>query len=172
MKKLLMFIACALCAATVSAQEQKKVKETVTLNDGTVILGYVAKQSDGSYLIENESGDMFYYTAAEIKEVKKCMAEYGKEKGYMGMVNILAGCPFGLTVINGYRFSPHIYLGLETGINSEIFYALSWVNTSYGSVNHYALWTKIPINIYFQYIFSKKRTSLFMDRHLFLHLYP
>lgn len=164
MKNLLTFIACILCAVNLSAQDQKKVKETVTLNDGTVISGYVAKQSDGSYLIENESGDMFYYTAAEIKEVKKFMAEYGKEKGYMGMVNVLLGSPMGVSIINGYRFSPQIYLGLETGLNAtSLPYAIYDI---YGETMH------IPLNVYFQYVFSKKQTSIFIDTSIGMNILP
>lgn len=164
MKNLLTFIACILCAVSLSAQDQKKVKETVTLNDGTEISGYVAKQSDGSYLIENESGDMFYYTAAEIKEVKKFMAEYGKEKGYMGMVNVLLGSPMGVSIINGYRFSPQIYLGLETGLNATSLPYAIW--DIYGETMH------IPLNVYFQYVFSKKQKSMFIDTSIGMNILP
>lgn len=161
MKNLLTFIACILCAVSLSAQDQKKVKKTVTLNDGTEISGYVAKQSDGSYLIENETGDIFYYTAAEVKGIN---VNSPRQNGYMGMVNVLLGSPMGVSIINGYRFSPQIYLGLETGLNAtSLPYAIYGI---YGETMH------IPLNVYFQYVFSKKQKSMFIDTSIGMNILP
>lgn len=158
MKKVL-FIACILCALTLSAQEHKN-KQKIQLKDGTEIIGYVAPQGDGSYVIENEAGDIFFYTAAEIRKIVEIQdvkvktvkiketatpSDY-KTKGYMGIVNGYIGSAMGATIVNGYRFSPHFYLGIETGfgVNPDF----------YGG---------IPLNIYMMSEFSKKRVSMFAD---------
>ncbi|MBE6231542.1 MAG: hypothetical protein E7117_04145 [Bacteroidales bacterium] len=161
MKKILLIIACVLCALVVSAQEQK-VKQKVHLKDGTEIIGYVALQPDGSYVVQNESGDMFYYTAPEIKKIIEIedvkvktvklkeknetvpVVEY-KGKGYMGMVGLALGISEVITMVNGYRFSPHFYLGFEAGIG----------------YNTMAYGVGIPLNLYLMSEFSKKRVAMF-----------
>lgn len=164
MKKVLLFIACILCALTLSAQEQK-IKQKIQLKDGTEIIGYVAPQGDGSYVIENEAGDIFFYTAAEIRKIveiqdvkvktvkakevptpKTATPSDYKTKGYMGIVNGYIGNALGATIINGYRFSPHFYLGIETGFR---------VDPEFSGC--------IPLNIYMMSEFSKKRVSMFAD---------
>lgn len=169
MKKLLLFVACVLCTTIMSAQEQK-MKQKVQLKNGTEIIGYVAPQSDGSYVVQNKDGDIFYYTSAEIKKivemeevkvktvkvkdtpatkVNATPAEHSlKTKGYMGMVNGLLGTDVGVTMVNGYRFSQHFYLGFETGIAFD--------GLEDGEIG-------IPLGLYMMSEFSKKRVSMFAD---------
>lgn len=151
-----------------SAQTQK-VKQRVELKNGGEVVGYVAEQTDGSFLVETETGDMFFYTPSEIKkiveladiEVKKVKASVEadgqdgqyKRRGYMGMVSGGIGidaidfCPaVSATVVNGYRFSPHFYLGIGTGFQLD-----DWREGA------------IPLYLYAMSEFSKKRTSMYMD---------
>lgn len=150
-----------------SAQTQK-VKQRVELKNGGEVVGYVAEQTDGSFLVETETGDMFFYTPSEIKkiveladiEVKKVKASVEadgqdgqyKRRGYMGMVSggigidALDTCPaVSATVVNGYRFSPHFYLGIGTGFQFD-----DWREGG------------IPLYLYAMSEFSKKRTSMYM----------
>ena len=152
--------------------QNQKVKQKVQLKDGTEIIGYVAPQADGSYVIQNEAGDMFFYTGAEIKKIveieeakvktieKKDKSVNSKEpvsatsgreyrkKGYMGIVSGHIGSALGVSIINGYRFSPHFYLGIETGVGFD---------QSLGTA-------QIPtINLYLMSEFSKKRVAMFAD---------
>lgn len=167
MKKTIIFIACILCAVIVSAQEQK-VKQKVQIKDGSEIIGYVAVQTDGSYLVQNESGDMFFYSAAEIKKIveieeikvktskPKAVKEPSqssnqvnfKTKGYMGMVSATLGLDNGVSIVNGYRWSPHFYTGLETGLMGFL--------KGYGDIG-------IPLNLHLLSEFSKKRVAMFAD---------
>lgn len=151
-----------------SAQTQK-VKQRVELKNGGEVVGYVAEQTDGSFLVETETGDMFFYTPSEIKkiveladiEVKKVKASVEadgqdgqyKRRGYMGMVSGGIGIDapdaypaVSATVVNGYRFSPHFYLGIGTGFQFD-----GWREGA------------IPLYLYAMSEFSNKRTSMYMD---------
>lgn len=165
MKKLYLLYACLLCAVVMSAQTTK-IKNQVILTNGTEIIGYVAPQPDGSYVVETEAGDMFYYSGSEIKKIivlgeNKVKVETAKDsktsnnlpveyksKGYMGIVGATLGTTQGVSIINGYRFSPHFYLGFETGIKALM--------VSDGE-------PAIPLNLYFMSEFSKKRVAMFAD---------
>ena len=165
MKKLYLLYACLLCAVVMSAQTTK-IKNQVILTNGTEIIGYVAPQPDGSYVVETEAGDMFYYSGSEIKKIivlgenkvkvetakdsktsNNLPAEY-KSKGYMGIVGATLGTTQGVSIINGYRFSPHFYLGFETGIKAFMLLDEE---------------PAIPLNLYFMSEFSKKRVAMFAD---------
>lgn len=171
MKNLLVFVLCTCFAIGMQAQNQK-VKQKVQLKDGTEIIGYVAPQADGSYVIQNEAGDMFFYTGAEIKKIveieeakvktiekkdksvnskEPVSATSGKEykkKGYMGIVSGHIGSALSVSIINGYRFSPHFYLGIETGVGFDILLETPQVPS---------------INLYLMSEFSKKRVAMFAD---------
>ena len=165
MKKLYLLYACLLCAVVMSAQTTK-IKNQVILTNGTEIIGYVAPQPDGSYVVETEAGDMFYYSGSEIKKIivlrenkvkvetvkdsktsNNLPLEY-KSKGYMGIVGTTLGTTQGVSILNGYRFSPHFYLGFETGIKALYSFDEEPV---------------IPLNLYFMSEFSKKRVAMFAD---------
>lgn len=165
MKKLYLLYACLLCAVVMSAQTTK-IKNQVILTNGTEIIGYVAPQPDGSYVVETEAGDMFYYSGSEIKKIivlgeNKVKVETAKDsktsnnlpveyksKGYMGIVGATLGTTQGVSIINGYRFSPHFYLGFETGIKAFMLLDEE---------------PAIPLNLYFMSEFSKKRVAMFAD---------
>lgn len=165
MKKIYLLYACLLCAVVMSAQTTK-IKNQVILTNGIEIIGYVAPQPDGSYVVETEAGDMFYYSGSEIKKIivlgeNKVKVETAKDsktsnnlpveyksKGYMGIVGATLGTAQGVSIINGYRFSPHFYLGFETGIKALYYFDEEPV---------------IPLNLYFMSEFSKKRVAMFAD---------
>lgn len=166
MKKVLMIIVGVLLTVAVSAQTEK-VKQRVELKNGSEIIGYVAEQNDGSYLVETESGDMFFYSASEIKKIveiddvkvktvklKEKTVENSdsivpyRSKGYMGMVSGTFGTDFGVSVINGYRFSPHFYLGLGVGVGTGL------ITETIHTPEFY---------LYLMSEFSKKRVAMFAD---------
>lgn len=94
--------------------QDKKVKSLVELN-GTKdsLFGYVSQYPDGSYLVETDAADIFYYSASEVKRVSAIPL---KSKGYMGLVEAEVGYPsYSISVVNGYRFSPMFFLGLGVG---------------------------------------------------------
>jgi len=160
-----------LSCVAMSAQDGK-YKSRVELKSGKAeIVGYVAKQDDGGYVVETESGDVFYYSESEIKKitplnvlkesktkepkVKEAKTKESKEniikevssyesgadrsktKGYMGIIESGIGLDsyaynedysqtayteanFGmsLSIINGYRFSRHFYIGAGIGFDN------------------------------------------------------
>lgn len=164
MKKLCFIISVLLCTMA-SAQEQK-VRQKVVLRNGTELNGYVMGQPDGGYIIETDMGDVFYYTASEIRRIVSVDADkaemtsdevgskrksrnepvYFKRKGYMGIVSVWGGDGVSVAMVNGYRFSPHFYMGVETGFGYCI-------ENGPG----------IPMNLYLMSEFSKKRTSMYVD---------
>lgn len=160
MKKIVIMIVALVSCIVMSAQDVK-VKSKVELKNGNEVVGYITEQSDGSYLVETEAGDMFFYSASEIKKIveienmkvktvkltDKPQIDY-RSKGYMGMVSGLFGTNTGISIINGYRFSPHFFLGVETGVG-------------------YATLAEIiqtpKVNLYLMSEFSKKRVAMFAD---------
>ena len=104
--------------------QEKKVKSLVELN-GTKdsLFGYVSQYPDGSYLVETDAADIFYYSASEVKRVSAIPL---KSKGYMGLVEAGVGYPGQLiSIINGYRFSPNSFLGIGVGGGSSTEYFAS-----------------------------------------------
>lgn len=70
MKKLLMLAVVLLGAATM-AQAQEREKKILDLKNGQEVAGYVMRQQDGSWMVETESGDTFFYAADEVAAVRK-----------------------------------------------------------------------------------------------------
>jgi len=69
MKRIAVIIAVLASCLVMNAQDAK-VKSRVELKGGKAdIIGYVESQDDGGYVVETESGDIFYYSASEIKRV-------------------------------------------------------------------------------------------------------
>ena len=69
-----------------------------------------------------------------------------KTKGYLGMAGGFLGTDNGVSIINGYRFSPHFSMGLETG------FAISVAND-----------LGLPLNLHIISEFGKKRIAMFAD---------
>lgn len=170
MKKVFFIILGLFCAIMLSAQTDK-TKCKIELKDGSVLIGYVAQQSDGSYVVESESGDIFYYTANEIRRIielgkdnvqiersQSGMLYVGKkEKKYHGMVSGGVGIsndPWGgekeliisAHYIFSYRFSPSFSLGLGVGVEYD--------DTRFFS---------IPVYANVLYKFSNKRVSPYIS---------
>lgn len=113
----------ALISCVVMSAQDVKVKSKVELKGGKgEIVGYAEKQDDGGYVVETESGDVFYYSVSEIKKITQLEAkeekvkeekvkiveekptydfsgDRSKTKGYMGIVE--AG--IGLNCYNSYK---------------------------------------------------------------------
>lgn len=176
MKRLAIVIAALVSCVVMSAQDVK-VKSRVELKGGKAdVVGYAAQQDDGGYIVETDAGDVFYYSAAEIKKVtpleskpakvkeekvketkvkeikvkepkvkepKTLSYDYSgdrsKTKGYMGIIEAGLGMDsysyyhyydnhsydeielgISLSMINGYRFSRHFYVGAGVGIDNIV----------------------------------------------------
>jgi len=113
MKKLFVVFVTLVSCLMLNAQE-KRVKSLVELNGSKdSLFGYVSQYPDGSYLVETDAADIFYFSASEVKRVSAISL---KSKGYMGLVEAGVGYPSGsISVVNGYRFSPMFFLGLGVG---------------------------------------------------------
>ncbi|MBQ7518461.1 MAG: hypothetical protein IJU13_08575 [Bacteroidales bacterium] len=70
MKKLLMLAVVLLGVATM-AQAQEREKRILDLKNGQEVKGYVMRQQDGSWMVETESGDTFFYASDEVAAVRK-----------------------------------------------------------------------------------------------------
>ena len=112
MKKLFVVFVTLVSCLMLNAQE-KRVKSLVELNGSKdSLFGYVSQYPDGSYLVETDAADIFYFSASEVKRVSAIPL---KSKGYMGLVEAEAGGFEGVSIINGYRFSPVFFLGFGLG---------------------------------------------------------
>lgn len=182
MKRIAVIIAVLASCLVMSAQDAK-VKSRIELKGGKAdVVGYAQLQDDGGYVVETESGDVFYYSASEIKKItdleatkskeekvkasKRAPYDFGndrsKKKGYMGIVEAGIGLnsynwgysengdyhetsyidpELSLSIINGYRFSPHFYAGVGIGFNN--------------TVNDFSL----PLFLHLRSEFTKRRTS-------------
>lgn len=134
MKKIAIIIVALVSCVLMNAQDAK-VKSRLELKGGKAdVVGYAEQQADGGYVIETESGDVFYYSADEIKRISQIdevavkvktrkslpdvSSDRSKTRGYMGIVEAALGYPGGtLSIVNGYRFSQHFYLGVGLGGN-------------------------------------------------------
>lgn len=181
MKRIAIVIA-ALASCLVMSAQDLKMKSRLELKGGKAdVVGYAELQSDGGYVVETESGDIFYYSASEIKKItpleadgaervktKKTHADRSKTKGYMGIIEAGVGLSnsYGYTlsrddnniagydadeyygaggsvsIINGYRFSPHFYMGLGAGWEVDLDNVISF-----------------PIYLHMRTEFTKKKVS-------------
>lgn len=66
MKKTLLILIACLLPLMAMAQEKKEMK--LELKNGTTLTGLVTVQQDGSYILENTSGDVFYFDASEVRK--------------------------------------------------------------------------------------------------------
>lgn len=146
MKKLLMIIVGLFVVVAANAQTPDHMSR-LTLKDGLEMVGYVTEQEDGNYLLQTAAGDVFYYFGHEVTKIKE-VPNVGKRKGWMGIASLGVGVVNGIAmtqIVYGYRFSPHFYLGLMTGLN------LIHGDGSF------------PMGLSFISEFSKSRTSMYMS---------
>ena len=112
MKKLFVVFVTLVSCLVLNAQENK-VKSIVQLNGSKDYLyGYVSQYPDGSYLVETDAADIFWFSASEVKRVSAIPL---KSKGYMGLVEAEVGGCEGISIIYGYLFSPNFFLGIGVG---------------------------------------------------------
>ncbi|MBO5933436.1 MAG: hypothetical protein J6Q19_06925 [Bacteroidaceae bacterium] len=80
MKRILLVFLCLVFCVLINAQDTR-IKSKVELKSGkTEIVGFVTQQSDGGYLVETESGDVFYYSQDEIKNITTLINEEAKKQ--------------------------------------------------------------------------------------------
>lgn len=169
MKKLLMIIVGLLVMMAANAQTSDHMSR-LTLKDGLEMVGYLTEQEDGNYLLQTAAGDVFYYFGHEVTKIKE-VPNVGKRKGWMGIASLGAEVIFiGATakVAYGYRFSPHFFMGLETGFvalgpwdRNEYFYD-DYHSASYERRSPYeGNGFSIPIGLYIMSEFSKRQTSMY-----------
>ena len=71
MKKIVLLFAVMFVSFLVIAQEKTEMR--LDLKNGTSLTGMVQIQPDGSYLLETKSGDVFFFTAAEVSKAMTLM---------------------------------------------------------------------------------------------------
>lgn len=69
MKKMILFLCMAFMS--ILAYSQVRTESEVVLKNGASVFGYVTKQSDGSYKVENAAGDIFFFSESEVRRVKE-----------------------------------------------------------------------------------------------------
>lgn len=67
MKRTVLLLIASIFSILAIAQE-REVK-IVELINGNTVSGYVQTQQDGSYLVETESGDVFFFSQSEVKSI-------------------------------------------------------------------------------------------------------
>lgn len=67
MKRIVILLFTIILPVVMLAQE--KVEKRLELKNGNVLTGFVQVQQDGSYLLETASGDIFFFSPAEISKV-------------------------------------------------------------------------------------------------------
>lgn len=166
MKKLLMIIVGLFVMMAANAQTSDHMSR-LTLKDGLEMVGYLTEQEDGNYLLQTAAGDVFYYFGHEVTKIKE-VPNVGKRKGWMGIASLGAEVIFiGATakVAYGYRFSPHFFMGLETGFvalgpwdRDDYYYEYDYY---YHRSPYEGNGFSIPIGLYIMSEFSKRQTSMY-----------
>ena len=54
---------------------QERVEKRLELKNGTVLTGYVDIQQDGSYLLETQAGDVFFFMPSEVSRIMSIMPQ-------------------------------------------------------------------------------------------------
>ena len=179
MKRIAIIIA-ALASCLVMSAQDVKVKSRVELKGGKAdVVGYAELQADGGYVVETESGDVFYYSAAEIKKVTQLEAEKvsdskvkiekakisydfssdrSKNRGYMGIIEAGIG-------LNSYQCGSQDYnygeITMETSvvfINGYRFSPHFYAGVGIGFNNTFNDFS-LPLFLHLRSEFTKKRTS-------------
>ena len=108
------------------------MQDVIYLKNGSIIRGIIVEQiPNESIKIETRDGNLFVYKPEEVSKITKESAAKRtankalKDNGYMGVVELGYGFDVGgvlsgtnriqASMINGYKFSPHFYLGIGTG---------------------------------------------------------
>lgn len=147
------------------------MQDVIYLKNGSVIRGIIVEQiPNESIKMETRDGNLFVYKLDEISkltkenEVKGSAKKSLKGNGYMGIVEVGYGIDAGgdlakltninrvnVSIINGYKFNPYLYLGLGTGI---IYYT--------GDADELS----IPLYTYFKANFINNKVSPFASMSL------
>ena len=140
MKKIFFLAVLSIVIAS-AANAQGAMQDVVYLKNGSVIRGIIIEQvPNESIKIETREGNIFVYKMEEVsKFTKETMpqqhryvgysggqSQYNpKYNGYMGTIQFGYGVGIdkykasrvNLNLINGYKFSPHYYMGAGMGLN-------------------------------------------------------
>ncbi len=118
-----------------SAIAQSNYEEVVYLKNGSVIRGIIVEFVPGVSLKIKSGTNVFFYKIEEIEKITREIPEKGsgangagdygfKSKGFgasyeMGFIAFPGDfTAFSMVLVNGYRFSPHFFMGL--GIGAEL----------------------------------------------------
>lgn len=173
--KRIAIILVALASCLVMSAQDVKQKSKIEFKGGKAdVVGYAELQDDGGYVVETESGDIFYYSAAEIKKVTRLEAEKdsknkaekdsknigynSKNRGYMGIIEAGIG-------MNGYVYGNESNNGMSTGaemsftfINGYRFSPHFYAGVGVGCNNTFADFS-LPLFLHLRSDFTKKKTS-------------
>ena len=189
MKRIAIIVAALISCVVMSAQDVK-VKSKVELKGGKgEIVGYAEKQDDGGYVVETESGDVFYYSVSEIKKITQLEAkeekvkeekvkiveekptydfsgDRSKTKGYMGIVEAGIGLNCynsdeieGVSVVNNY--SEVVFEPSVVLINGYRFSPHFFAGLGIGFNNTLENFS-LPLFLHLRTEFSKKKNSPYL----------
>ena len=160
MKKCVLLFSMILSCSLIFAQG--KFEEVVYLKNGSIIHGMIVEFVPNTSIKIKSGDNLFAYKFDEIEKITREVSTvakngYGyKPKGYVGIVEAgLTDFPGSsntslamatVTVINGYQFSPYIFLG--GGVGADI-----------SSVNVY----NVPVFADFRAYFTKTRVAPFFE---------
>lgn len=69
MKKIILTVCMVLMS--ILAYSQVRTVSDVVLKNGATVTGYVTTQPDGSFKVETPAGDIFFFSASEVKRIKE-----------------------------------------------------------------------------------------------------
>ena len=124
-------------------QEQHETAVSVPVHKNEKKVEPVREQSLNSDPVK---GRQVKGKTVKVKAPQQGMPDGYKTKGYLGMVSGFLGTDNGVSIINGYRFSPHFSMGLETGFAANVANGLG-----------------LPLNLHIISEFGKKRIAMFAD---------
>ncbi|MBO5933438.1 MAG: hypothetical protein J6Q19_06935 [Bacteroidaceae bacterium] len=80
-RRVLLILYCLILPGVLMTAQDTKVWSKVELINGkTDLIGSVLQQPDGGYLVETETGDVFYYSQDEIKNITTLISDEAKKQ--------------------------------------------------------------------------------------------
>lgn len=132
MKRLVTFLSFLLICFIANAQSN--YEEVIYLKNGSVIHGIIVEFVPGVSIKIKSGSNVFFYKMEEIEKITRELPEKGsgngagdygfKPKGFgasyeMGLIAFPGDfTAFSIILVNGYRFSPHFFMGL--GLGAEV----------------------------------------------------
>ena len=175
MKQITLCLLLAVCGLLVPSamRAQSPANEIVRLHNGTEITGTVERLPNGSVRVTDQAGDMFVFSTDEVASIMTpqqkqdlLKKEKKKEHGYFGIVegsigySLAGGFAASVGMINGYKFSPFLYVGLGVDFGTTLIWHLEGYDYYEG---FYASDIILPIYAHVRYsILGRRRVSPFL----------